>query len=472
MEKSRENSRILDMTKGNPFHLILTFALPLFFGNLLQQFYNLADTAIAGHILGDAALAQIGATAALYSLITNFAFGMNNGLALAVSRAFGAGNKPGIKKAVGWMVILSMGTAVLLAVLFVAFRLPLLQLLQVPQDTMAGALSYLNVILMGIPLTMAYNMESAMLQAVGNSVTPLFFLLGSSVLNIILDICFMGPLAMGIRGAAIATVLAQGISALLAFLLICRRYPLLRFDRADIHTSPDFVWRMYSAGLSMALMSAIYNIGSVVLQGSINALGNLYITAQTGARRLAEFFYTPGLALGTSVATYTSQNLGGGCRKRIGKGIFSGIFLYGVWWIVAMLFAFTIAPQAVQLVTGTTSRDIISNAVLYLQISIPVIPPMAVLVIVRNALQGMGYMVMPLICSGLELAGKLVFALWIVPVQGYIAVCLCEPVTWVICCAFILGCVWKCRREFAGDTSEKISHISSANVKKATVSQQ
>ena len=175
MEKSKENSRILDMTKGNPFHLILTFALPLFFGNLLQQFYNLADTAIAGHILGDAALAQIGATAALYSLITNFAFGMNNGLALAVSRAFGAGNKPGIKRAVGWMVILSMGTAVLLAVLFVTFRLPLLQLLQVPQDTMTGALSYLTVILMGIPLTMAYNMESAMLQAVGNSVTPLLF---------------------------------------------------------------------------------------------------------------------------------------------------------------------------------------------------------------------------------------------------------------------------------------------------------
>ena len=174
MEKSRENSRILDMTKGNPFHLILTFALPLFFGNLLQQFYNLADTAIAGHILGDAALAQIGATAALYSLITNFAFGMNNGLALAVSRAFGAGDSHGVKKAVGWMTILSMGTAVLLAVLFVAFRLPLLQLLQVPADTMTGALSYLTVILLGIPLTMAYNMESAMLQAVGNSVPPSF----------------------------------------------------------------------------------------------------------------------------------------------------------------------------------------------------------------------------------------------------------------------------------------------------------
>lgn len=166
---------------------------------------------------------------------------------------------------------------------------------------------------------MAYNMEAAMLQAVGNSMTPLLFLLFSSVLNISLDYVFMAPLAMGIGGAAFATVLSQGVSAFLAFILIWRNYPLLHFKRNDYQVEKKFVLEMVVAGFSMALMSAIYNIGSVILQGSINALGNLYITAQVGARRLAELFHTPGLALGTSVATYTSQNMGGGNRNRIKK---------------------------------------------------------------------------------------------------------------------------------------------------------
>ncbi|MFR0955022.1 MAG: MATE family efflux transporter [Roseburia inulinivorans] len=317
--ETNEKSRVLDMTRGNPFRLVLKFALPLFFGNLLQQFYNLADTAIAGHVLGDHALAQIGAVSALYGLITNFAFGMNNGLALSLSRSFGAGDEQKMKHASCWMVTISMSVSIVLMSIFLLCKEPLLILLQVPEETMAGAMEYLTIILIGIPFTMAYNMEAAMLQAVGNSMTPLLFLLFSSVLNISLDYVFMALLAMGIGGAAFATVLSQGVSAFLAFILIWRNYPLLHFKRNDYQVEKKFVLEMVVAGFSMALMSAIYNIGSVILQGSINALGNLYITAQVGARRLAELFHTPGLALGTSVATYTSQNMGGGNRNRIKK---------------------------------------------------------------------------------------------------------------------------------------------------------
>ena len=162
---------------------------------------------------------------------------------------------------------------------------------------------------------------------------------------------------------------------------------------------------MVVAGFSMALMSAIYNIGSVILQGSINALGNLYITAQVGARRLAELFHTPGLALGTSVATYTSQNM------------------------------------------GSSNADVIYNTALYLRISFPLIPTMAVIIILRNMLQGMNHLMMPLVCSSLELIGKVIFAIWVVPAYGYFAVCLCEPVTWVVCCIFVLICAFLCRKE-------------------------
>lgn len=206
------------MTKGSPMKLLFTFALPLFLGNLLQQFYNLADTSIAGHLLGDAALAQIGATSALYSLITNFAFGLNNGLALNVSRSFGAGDKKEMKRSVCWMVTLAFISALVMTVGFLMFRKPLLTVMQTPEDVLDGALSYFTVILAGIPLTMAYNLESALLQSMGNSVTPLGFLLFSSILNVILDFFFIGnPLNLGVQGAAAATVLSQGLSAALAF---------------------------------------------------------------------------------------------------------------------------------------------------------------------------------------------------------------------------------------------------------------
>lgn len=446
--KQVQKSRVLDMTKGSPMRLLLLFSIPLFIGNLLQQFYNLADTSIAGHVLGDAALAQIGATSALYSLITNFAFGLNNGFALNVSRQFGAGDEGKMKRSVCWMVTLSLISAVVMTVLFLLLRGVMADLLQIPTETRDGALIYLTVILAGIPFTMVYNMESALLQAVGNSVTPLLLLFFSSVLNIGLDFLFMGSLALGVGGAAGATVLAQAISAVLGFIYIAKEYPQLRFGKKEWKAECAFVLEMLKNGLSMALMSAIYNIGSVVLQSSINALGSVYIAAQTGGRRLAELFYVPGLALGTSAATYSSQNFGAGKGSRIKKGMWTAMLLYGIWWIVAVIFVFTAAPAAVKLLTGSTEKEVIRCAVQYLRISIPMIPPMAFLVIVRSVLQGMGYAFWPLFCSALELIGKIIFALWIVPIVGYLAVCVCEPVTWVICAIVIAFGMQAYRSEF------------------------
>jgi len=445
-------SRVLDMTKGSPFQLLLYFSLPLFFGNLLQQLYSLADTSIAGHLLGDGALAEIGATAALYSLITNFAFGLNNGLALLVSKYFGAGEQKNMRQAVCWMVSISSIFAAFLTAGFLLFRHLLLSRLQIPEDTMSGALSYFTIILAGIPLIMAYNLEFSLLQAVGNSFTPLLFLLFSSVLNVGLDFLFMGSLQMSVQGAAIATVLAQGISAVLCFFYIVKNYRELHFHINDFRVKPGFVLKMLWTGLSMALMSMIYNIGSVVLQSSINALGSVFIAAQMGARRLAELFYNPGLALAASIATYSSQNYGADCRSRITKGIKTALLLYGVWWLFAVIFTFLFSENAVKLITGSESQEVVSNAVLYLQISIPMIPPMALLVIMRSALQGMGRPVLPLLCSVIELIGKVWFSLWAVPVWGYIAVCVCEPVLWVICALVILSAPIIYRREFARDS--------------------
>lgn len=441
-------SRVLDMTRGDPFRLVLQFSLPLFCSNLLQQVYNLTDTALAGHLLGSAALAEIGATAALYGLIMNFAFGMNNGLALTVSRCFGAGEQEGIRRAVGWMVTLSAAVSLVLTTVSLLGRGALLQALQVPAEVWDGAAAYLTVILLGIPLTMLYNMEAALLRAVGNSVTPLLFLLFSSVLNVGLDAAFMGPLGMGVRGAAVATVLAQGISAVLGAVYLVRSYPELHFAPAHLKKSTRrAVMNMFWAGMSMGLMSAIYNLGSVALQSSINALGSVYITAQTAARRMAEMYFIPGGALGISVATFSSQNLGAGRRSRIGQSVRAALKIYFVWWLFVLAFTFLLGEPVLRLITGSSDARIISNAMLYLKISVPIIPPMAVLVILRNMLQGIRHTVEPLLASALELIGKVIFAVWLVPVWGYRAVCFCEPTTWVICFVFILLAVWRCRSD-------------------------
>lgn len=441
-------SRVLDMTRGDPFRLVLQFSLPLFCSNLLQQVYNLTDTALAGHLLGSAALAEIGATAALYGLIMNFAFGMNNGLALTVSRCFGAGEREGIRRAVGWMVTLSAAVSLVLTTVSLLGRGALLQVLQVPAEVWDGAAAYLTVILLGIPLTMLYNMEAALLRAVGNSVTPLLFLLFSSVLNVGLDAAFMGPLGMGVRGAAVATVLAQGISAVLGAVYLVRSYPELHFAPAHFKKSARrAVMNMFWAGMSMGLMSAIYNLGSVALQSSINALGSVYITAQTAARRMAEMYFIPGGALGIGVATFSSQNLGAGRRSRIGQSVRAALKIYFVWWLFVLAFTFLLGEPVLRLITGSSDARIISNAMLYLKISVPIIPPMAVLVILRNMLQGIRHTVEPLLASALELIGKVIFAVWLVPVWGYRAVCFCEPTTWVICFVFILLAVWRCRSD-------------------------
>lgn len=441
-------SRVLDMTRGDPFRLLLQFSLPLFCSNMLQQVYNLTDTALAGHLLGSAALAEIGATAALYGLIMNFAFGMNNGLALTVSRCFGAGEREGIRRAVGWMVTLSAAVSIVLTTVSLLGRGALLQVLQVPAEVWDGAAAYLTVILLGIPLTMLYNMEAALLRAVGNSVTPLLFLLFSSVLNVGLDAAFMGPLGMGVRGAAVATVLAQGISAVLGAVYLVRSYPELHFAPAHLKKSARrAVMNMFWAGMSMGLMSAIYNLGSVALQSSINALGSVYITAQTAARRMAEMYFIPGGALGIGVATFSSQNLGAGRRSRIWQSVRAALKIYFVWWLFVLAFTFLLGEPVLRLITGSSDARIISNAMLYLKISVPIIPPMAVLVILRNMLQGIRHTVEPLLASALELIGKVIFAVWLVPVWGYRAVCFCEPTTWIICFVFILLAVWRCRSD-------------------------
>ena len=448
-------SRVLDMTQGDPFRLVLQFSMPLFCSNLLQQLYNLTDTALAGHLLGSAALAEIGATAALYGLIMNFAFGMNNGLALTVSRYFGAGDESGIRRAVGWMVTLSAAVSLVLTGCSLLGRDALLTVLQVPAQAWGGASAYLTVILLGIPLTMLYNMEAALLRAVGNSVTPLLFLLFSTVLNVGLDLAFILVFRWGVAGAALATVLAQLVSTIGCFIYAFVRYPVLRLHREDWRITLMDVKRHLARGIPLGLQFSVLAIGIIVMQGGVvkfDMRDGVMVSnaAQNGfgaANRLFNLVATPMNALGGAMTSFTAQNLGAGQYDRIRRGTLQALGMVSILAILAagtgllltrgdfcyhvFLSADKVTPDAVRY----------GNSLLYVDFSMYLF--LGFVFVVRNCVQGIGRSGFVLGAGAAELVARITVCLVLpglfaggavsadAPAMAFYALCAADPMAWI-----------------------------------------
>ena len=424
-----------DMTKGNPTRLILQFAIPLLIGNLFQLVYSLTDTRIVGSFLGEAALAAVGATNSLNSLMIGLLMGMTNGFAIVTARFFGAGDRRSMKKAVAGTVALSAATVAVLTVLTVVFLVPLLRLLNTPEELLAQSAAYFRIILLGMMVTVFYNGCAATLRAVGDSMTPLIFLMISTVFNVGLDLLFICVFHGGVPSAAIATVLAQGISVLLCLLFIARRYPELVPCRDDFmrlfHDRHLLAW-MYSTGLSMGFMLSLVNIGSVILQSAINTFGESIIVAHTAARKLTELFMMPFSVLATTMATYCSQNLGAGQFPRIKMGMRRVLLLSWLWCALVAVICYSIVPVLIHLVTGSSAPQIIQTATTYLHINCLFYFVTVVISVLRNSLQGMGDMVTPLVSSSIELFGKILIVVLLVPRLNYMGVIVSEPIIWFI----------------------------------------
>lgn len=427
------------MTRGNPLKLILLFALPLLVGNVVQQFYNICDTAITGHLLGDAALASIGATSTVYTLIVNLCNGMNNGFSILVSSAFGNDDHPLLRKNTAIVIELNVVLAIVMTILSLLLIHPLMRLLQTPDSIFSGAYGYITLILAGLPATLCYNASAALLRAVGNSKTPLIFLVIASLINIVLDLFFVAVLGLGVQGAALATVLSQLFSGILCVIHIVRHYPIFHLSREDLRPGLHSTLDMLGTGCSMALMLSIFQIGSILLQGAINGLGEVYITAQVGGRKLLDLSMQPFLSLSQATSTYVSQNHGAGQTRRIGEGIKVVIMAAFVWSTIALAAMWLPAPLWMKLLTGSSDPIVLSSGSLYLRMGLPLFYPLSVLLILRISLQSIRHRIAPVIGSIMELVGKLVFSVWVVPVIGYTGVCLCEPILWVICMLFMLG---------------------------------
>ena len=432
-------NRNADLLHGPIFKNLFLFMLPILVSNLFQQLYNTVDTMIVGNVLGDTALAAIGSCGSIYELLVGFGIGIGNGLSIVAARSYGAQDEDLLKRTVaGSLVIGLCASFVITTAGFFGLR-PLLQLLDTPAEILEDAYRYIIVIDLGVLVMFFYNLCAGLLRAIGNSVMPLVFLLISSGLNVALDLWFIAGLGMGVQGAAVATVIAQGISVVLCILYVMRRVPLLLPARKHWAVGQHLYWELFSQSISMGLMSSIVSAGSVVLQYGINGLGTLTIAGHTAARKLFSFTSMPLISMANAGSTFVSQNRGAAQPERVRKGMRTMYLCSVVIMAAEVVLMQLFARQLVQLISGSTAPLVLENGARYLMWNAPFYAVLGVLLCTRYALQSLGQKVLPLFSSVIELVGKVIFVLVFIPRYAYNAVILCEPIIWCFMAAYLVA---------------------------------
>lgn len=411
---------------------MLKFAIPVCLGNIFQLFYSLTDTRIVGSTLGEISLAAVGSTTSISTLLIGFLSGLTNGFAILVAQKFGEKNKAGIKKTVAGTIFLGILTTSIITIISILFLDKILEILNISDVLYIEAKSYIKIILLGITATMFYNAFAGVLRAVGDTTAALIFLVISCVLNIFLDLYFILVLKIGISGAALATVISQGFSAILCFSYMWYKYPMFRIKKEDFKFNLKFIKKLYSSGISMALMMSLVFFGTLILQIAINTFGTNTIVAHTAARKLTEFFMLPFSVFGITMATYCGQNKGAGKFERIKEGIWKALIINFSWSLLVILLSYTIAPKLIFMVTGSRVPEVINTAEKYLKVNTIFYFVPGTISVLRNAMQGIGDKVTPVISSFLELVGKAMVVIFIVPHIKYFGIIISEPIVWII----------------------------------------
>lgn len=443
MKTVTEKKSSVDLLHGSILKSMVIFAIPLLFSNVFQQLYNTMDTVIIGYTLGDEALAAMGAAGAVYDLLMGFCFGIGNGLAIVAARSYGSGDSEQLKRSVAAAIVIGAGTMAAITLLARFILYPFLQLLHTPPEIIDQSYAYVSTITLFIAVMFAYNLCSGFLRAIGNSVMPLVFLILSSVINIILDFLFITGLGMGIQGAAVATVIAQGVSVICCLIYIGWKSQILIPGRQHFGWDKKLYQEMLAQGFSMGLMNCIVSAGTAILQSGINSLGYLVIAGHTAARKLCQFLNMPFVAVSHAMNTFVSQNYGAGQIKRIRKAM-KYAYLYGAVLaaVVTVLMLF-FAPAAVRLLSGSEESVVIENGALYLRVVAPALAILAMINPTRFGLQAIGQKVLPVLSSVIELFGKILFVTILIPKFQYMAVIFCEPVIWCFMVAELLAAFWR-----------------------------
>ncbi len=424
-----------DLTVGRPLTQILLFAIPLIGGTLFQQLYSFADTVIVGRCLGANALAAVGATYSLNFLILGFVQGACVGFGIPLAQSFGARDPRELHRYLWNGMWLSMALCALFTLGTVLLTDPLLKLIHTPEDIFSMASGYIRVIFLGIPATVAYNYSASALRAMGDSRHPFYYLIATSLLNIVLDYLFIVPFRMGVEGAALATVLSQAVSAVLNFWQLFCRTQGIRIRKEEMGMSAGHLGRLAIVGLPMGFEYSVSAVGAVIMQNAINALGSGVVAAQTAGEKVRQMFTLPMESVGMAMATYVGQNLGARRLDRIRAGIRDGLLIQAVYCILSFAVIALIKGWAVGLVLGDSPDAILSDAVLYLGTISTLFILHGSLMIFRNTLQGMGYSTLAIVSGFGELAGR-----WLGSTLstsfGFLALCYANPMAWGISLVF------------------------------------
>ena len=435
-----------EMTVGPALPLLLKFTMPLLMGNLLQQTYSLVDAAIVGKFLGIHSLASVGASTSVIFLILGFCNGCCGGFAIPVAQKFGARDYSTMRTFISISQKLAVGMSVAVAFITSLLCADILRLMQTPQNIFDGAYQYLLVTFIGIPFTFFYNLLSSIIRALGDSKTPFWFLLLSTVLNIFLDLFFILMLGWGVAGAAIATVFSQGISAMLCYRYMYRKFEILQGTPQERR----FCWKpartLLAIGVPMGLQFSITAIGSIMLQSANNALGTACVAAFTSAMRIKMFFICTFESLGIAMATFSGQNYGAGRPERVWQGIKAStgiMLLYTVFTFVLLMAG---AKNFALIFVEPTETEILRDTELFLHVACSFFPALGLLCILRYTIQGVGFTNLAMFSGVAEMIARIAVSLYAVPAFGFLAVCFGDPMAWVAADLFLIpafACVYK-----------------------------
>ena len=437
-----QKNEVKDLTVGSPMKLILSFAIPMLFGFLFQQFYNMVDTIIVGKCLGVSALAAVGSTGSINFMIIGFCTGACSGFAIPVAQKFGAGDYDGMRKFVanaGWLS--AVFAAVMTTIVgFLCMRI--LQWMNTPEDIIHGAYDYIFVIFLGIPVTYLYNMLAGIIRSLGDSKTPVYFLLLSSLMNIALDFFTILVLGMGVRGPALATVISQGISAVLCLIYMIRHYPILHMKQGEWQPDGRMLCALCGMGIPMGLQYSITAIGSVVLQTAVNSLGSMAVAAVSTGSKVSMFFCCPFDALGGTMATYAAKKL-----NRVKEGLKAASLIGIIYSLIAfmvLLFGgryiallFMDADQTE--IIGRVATFLIGNSMFYI--------PLTFVNVVRFTIQGMGFSTFAILAGVCEMAARSLVGFCLVPVFGFLPACFASPLAWIFADAFLIPAFFHCMKK-------------------------
>lgn len=440
-----------DLTNGSPMKLIIGFMLPLFLGMLFQQFYNMVDTAIVGQYLGVKALAGVGSTGSINFLVLGFVQGVCTGFAIPVAQMFGAKDHSAMRKYVGNTIWISAIFAVVLTTVTCLLCADILTWMNTPDDCFNEAYNYIFVIFLGIPVTFLYNILSGIIRSVGDSKTPLYFLIISSLLNISLDLFMIIVLDMGVLGASLATVISQLVSGVLCLIYMIKRFEILHLSREEMRISRYYIGRLCGVGIPMGLQYSITAIGSILIQTAVNGLGSTYVAAVTAGSKVSQLLCCPFDAMGSTMATFGGQNIGAGKIGRVKRGLFDcsclGVGYSIIGFLVILLFGRNIAMLFVNDTNGGSIEEILELAQRFLVLNGVFYIPLAFVNIVRFLIQGMGFSQIAIFAGVFEMVARGVVALALVPFLGFDAVCFANPAAWILADCFLIPLFFRCYKK-------------------------